>query len=327
MRFKAAWAAGGSRSPGYDDPLYFHGLCQTGVWKPAADCKEVVNEELHIGGHRDRQQARLLALSRKTSDLARWATGSIALCLRQHKTNPLATRRLQLEQNLNSQLVSGMVHVQSGSSTLTARRIVSYLSQVYQSNSNLFFDGQANSIFIFVWSLILPTRSLPKAKTPQLLKYILSAVFQSNSLSKSAPLSSIKISKVKIWGELFKPTLFCTPALGTFVSKYFWTGKIVGRGLSFMTFNRPVRHPACVPSTWKPPLKQIYPFYSFPFTPPAFSWVLFLGKHLLSKTDEFSEKFRKGGGRGSNRRFFVQIIWVISESNLICLSQIWVKKT
>ena len=32
MRFKAAWAAGGSRSPGYDDPLYFLGLCQTGVW-------------------------------------------------------------------------------------------------------------------------------------------------------------------------------------------------------------------------------------------------------------------------------------------------------
>jgi len=31
--------------------------------------------------------------------------------------------------------------------------------------------------------------------------------------------------------------------------------------------------------------------------------------------------------RGSNRRFLVQIIWVKSESNLICLSQIWVKKT
>ena len=127
MRFKAAWAAGGSRSPGYDDPLYFLGLCQTGVWKPAADCKEVVNEELHIGGHRDRQQARLLALSRKTSDLAR-ATGFIALYLRQHKTNPLATRRLQLEQNLNSQCK--MVHVLSGSSTLTSRKKVSYLSQV-----------------------------------------------------------------------------------------------------------------------------------------------------------------------------------------------------
>ena len=65
MRFKAAWPAGGSRSPGYDDPLYFHGLCQTGVWKPAADCKEVVNEELHIGGHQDRLLARLLALSRE----------------------------------------------------------------------------------------------------------------------------------------------------------------------------------------------------------------------------------------------------------------------
>ena len=31
--------------------------------------------------------------------------------------------------------------------------------------------------------------------------------------------------------------------------------------------------------------------------------------------------------RGSTRRFFVQIIWVMSESNLICLSKIWVKKT
>ena len=96
--------------------------------------------------------------------------------------------------------------------------------------------------------LALPTKSPPK--TRQLLQYVSCAVFQSNSLSKSAPLSCIKISKVKIWGELSKPTLFCAPALGTFVSKYFWTGKIVGRGLSFMTFNRPVRHSACVPSTW-----------------------------------------------------------------------------
>ena len=30
--------------------------------------------------------------------------------------------------------------------------------------------------------------------------------------------------------------------------------------------------------------------------------------------------------RGSTRHFLVQIIWVKSESNLICLSQIWVKK-
>ena len=111
-----------------------------------------------------------------------------------------------------------------------------------------------------------PNKKPTKTKDPKLLQYICCAVFQSNSLSKSARLSGIKISKVKIWGELFKRTLFCAPAHGTFVSKCFWTGKIVGRGLSFMTFNRPVRHSACVPSTYKPPpLKQIYPFYTFPF--------------------------------------------------------------
>lgn len=109
--------------------------------------------------------------------------------------------------------------------------------------SSLVWVSEASSMFIFVAlfsSPQLPTKSPPK--TRQLLQYVSCPVFQSNSLSKSAPVSCIKISKVKIWGELFKPTVFCAPALGTFVSKYFWTGKIVGTGLSFMTFNRPVRN-------------------------------------------------------------------------------------
>ena len=86
-------------------------------------------------------------------------------------------------------------------------------------------------MFIFVAlfsSPQLPTKS-PR-KTRQLLQYVSCPVFQSNSLSKSAPVSCIKISKVKIWGELFKPTLFYAPPLATFVSKYFWTGKIEGGG-------------------------------------------------------------------------------------------------
>ena len=49
------------------------------------------------------------------------------------------------------------------------------------------------------------------------------APFQSNSLSKSTALSTIKISKVKIWRELFKRALFCALTRDTFVSKYFWT--------------------------------------------------------------------------------------------------------
>ena len=47
MQFKEGGCAG-SRSPGYDDPLYFHGQprCQTQSRRPAAaGCKEVVNEE------------------------------------------------------------------------------------------------------------------------------------------------------------------------------------------------------------------------------------------------------------------------------------------
>ena len=126
---------------------------------------------------------------------------------------------------------------------------------------------------------MLPTKSPLSPKPPQLLQYICCAVFQSNSLSKSARMSGIKISKVKIWGELFKRTLFCAPALGTFVSKYFWTGKIVGRGLSFMSFNWPVRHSACVPSTYKPLLSNR--FILFIVSHFLFSFLIFSYPHPL----------------------------------------------
>ena len=215
----------GTRSPGYDHPLYFHPHhpSQTGSGRPSLrlfakkPSQEVVNEEQHRWWQTDARQPQAYALNlRHASDWADsfnkfgyFASTLIKKCNIEVKLWPNNKEHLLAEYSISEYLFN-MFHSRMNNALENLWRVA--LSS-YLSLQGIF----SSALKGFLHPLKNPHRQVFAPFPPSC------APFQSNSLSKSTALSTIKISKVKIWRELFKRALFCALTRDTFVSKYFWT--------------------------------------------------------------------------------------------------------